>query len=75
MAIRIPRKTRTHSDGLPFIPFAGINLGTIIQCKDTDTSWYCNLAKIVNSIIMILMLFGILYFIYYLYRTFFSKRR
>jgi hypothetical protein len=38
--------------------------GTVIHCDDKDTSMYCNLAKIVNMLIMILFLGFVLYLVY-----------
>jgi len=69
------RRSNSGIGGIPLVGYGGFSLGTIIQCKDTDTSLYCQLAKFVNSLIMILMVLGIIYFLYYLYRTYSSKSR
>lgn len=34
--------------------------GTVVQCKSDDNSWYCMLAKFINVLIMIMILFFIL---------------
>ena len=44
--------------------------GTTIRCDSKDTSMYCNLAKFVNMLIMILFLGFVLYLVY----LFFSSR-
>ena len=38
--------------------------GTVVQCSSTDTSMYCSLAKLINTMIMILILGTILYFVW-----------
>ena len=38
--------------------------GTVVQCKSDDESYYCQLSKLVNTIIMVLFLVAIMYFIY-----------
>lgn len=43
--------------------FTGV-FGTIVQCKADDSSMYCSLAKLLNTIFMLLMLFAILYLAY-----------
>ncbi len=56
---------------MPFISGGGIGgsgifgmFGTVVHCDDKDTSMYCNLAKIVNMLIMILFLGFVLYLVY-----------
>ena len=49
--------------------------GSVIQCKADDTSMFCTLSKIVNSLILILMLVGILYLVYYLFKQFVWTKR
>lgn len=49
--------------------------GSVIQCKAEDTSMFCTLSKIVNSLILILMLVGILYLVYYLFKQFVWNKR
>lgn len=49
--------------------------GSVIQCKADDTSMFCTLSKIVNSLILILMLVGILYLVYYLFKQFVWNKR
>jgi len=34
--------------------------GTVVQCRSDDNSWYCMLAKLVNVLIMLMILFFIL---------------
>lgn len=41
-------------------------IGTTIRCDADDNSMYCNLMKLINAIIMILVLFYIGYIIYQL---------
>jgi hypothetical protein len=49
--------------------------GSVIQCKSDDTSMFCTLSKIVNGLILILMLVGILYLVYYLFKQFVWNKR
>jgi hypothetical protein len=49
--------------------------GSVIQCKSEDTSMFCTLSKIVNGLILIVLLIGILYFLYYLFKNFVLKKR
>ena len=42
--------------------------GTVVQCKADDTSLYCSLAKLINTIFMIFVLGIIIYFIWTLIR-------
>ena len=49
--------------------------GSVIQCKADDTSMFCTLSKIVNSLILILRLVGILYLVYYLFKQFVWNKR
>ena len=48
------------------------HFGTVISCKDSDTSLYCKFMKIVNLFIAIIIICVIIYFIYHF---FFSKKR
>ena len=47
--------------------FGGIGLGTVIQCKAEDTSYYCNFMKFMNVLFMFITLIVILYFIWTLF--------
>ena len=47
--------------------FGGIGLGTVIQCKSEDTSYYCNFMKFMNVLFMFIALIFILYFIWTLF--------
>ena len=49
--------------------------GSVIQCKAEDTGMFCTLSKIVNGLILIVLLIGILYFLYYLFKNFVLKKR
>lgn len=46
--------------------------GTMINCSSSDDSLYCNFMKIFN----VLMVVGVILFVlYYIYITFFAKKR
>lgn len=47
--------------------FGGIGLGTVIQCKSEDNSYYCNFMKFMNVFFMFLVLIGIVYYIWTLF--------
>lgn len=51
--------------------FAGF--GSVIQCKSDDTSMFCTLSKIVNTISMIIFLLFVLYMLYVAYKYFTGK--
>lgn len=38
--------------------------GTVVQCKSDDNSWYCMLAKLVNVLIMLMVLFFMFSIVY-----------
>ena len=44
-------------------------IGTVVQCKAEDTSLYCSLAKLVNTIFMLFILAAILYFLWTFIRS------
>lgn len=56
---------------IPVMNYGGIGgsgifgmFGTVVHCDNKDDSYYCNLVKIVNTLIMILFLGFISYLIY-----------
>lgn len=48
--------------------------GTMVQCKSDDNSWYCMLAKLVNVLIMLMILFFIISLAFDYLRSFSGKR-
>lgn len=52
-----------------------IMTGSVIQCKAEDTTMFCTLSKIVNGLILLLILIGILYLVYYLFKQFVWNKR
>jgi tetrahydromethanopterin S-methyltransferase subunit D len=48
--------------------------GTVVQCKSDDKSWYCMLAKFVNVLIMLMIIFFILSVVYNFLKGFSRKR-
>ena len=48
--------------------------GTVVQCKSDDKSWYCMLAKFVNVLIMLMIIFFILSIVYNYVKGFSRKR-
>jgi hypothetical protein len=55
-------------------------VGSVVQCKADDNSWYCSLSKLVSGLIMLFILFFIIYFVLHLlwnssyyYKLFFGK--
>ena len=51
--------------------------GSQVVCKGTDETIYCNIMKMFNILIVIIMFFVILYFVYYVFQNFMfsSKKR
>jgi hypothetical protein len=50
--------------------------GTVVQCASTDTSFYCSLTKLVNTIAMLMFLLFLLYLVYLFFiRGFFRGKR
>lgn len=50
-------------------------VGTTVQCKSDDTSWFCTLSKFVNALIMIMILFFILSFVFNFLSQFMSSKK
>ncbi len=42
--------------------YGGVGLGTVVQCKSDDTTFYCSFMKFANMIIMAFVLLAVLYF-------------
>lgn len=55
--------------------FGGIGLGTVIQCKAEDNSYYCNFMKFMNALFMFIILLVILYVIWSFLTGYFRKGR
>ena len=49
--------------------------GTIIQCKDSDTSFFCNFMKGFNIFMVVLLLLFIFYTIYTMFIAPYLKKR
>jgi hypothetical protein len=43
----------------------GFGVGSVVQCKADDTSWFCQLTKLVSTIGMIMFLLFIVWIIYF----------
>jgi len=55
--------------------YGGVGLGTVIQCKSDDTSFYCSFMKMANMIIMAFVVLAVLYFGFqFISNVFFKKR-
>lgn len=67
---------RARSGGAGGIGGSGIFglFGTVVQCNSDDNSWYCMLAKLVNVLIMLMILFFILSLAFDYIRGFSRKR-
>lgn len=55
-------------------------VGSVVQCKADDNSWFCSLSKLVSGLIMLFILFFIVYIVLhflwnssYYYKQFFGK--
>jgi hypothetical protein len=55
-------------------------VGSVVQCKADDNSWYCSLSKLVSGLMMLFILFFIIYIVInvlwnssYYYKQFFGK--
>lgn len=50
-------------------------VGSVVQCKADDNSWYCSLTKLVSGLIMILFLIFLVISIIYLFlnRSYYYK--
>jgi hypothetical protein len=44
--------------------------GTVIRCDADDGSWYCEIMKLFNLLIVVLFVLYILYISYFLYSSF-----
>lgn len=57
---RLSGKGGNSSNGL----FSGFFFGNVVNCDADDTSMYCTLVKIVNTLIMLLVIVFIVYYAY-----------
>jgi hypothetical protein len=48
-------------------------VGSVVTCPSDDNSWYCQLSKLVSTIGMIIFLLVIIFIIFTLLRSLFSK--
>ena len=48
-------------------------VGSVVTCPADDNSWYCQLSKLVSTIGMIIFLLVIIFIIFTVLRSFFSK--
>lgn len=55
--------------------YGGVGLGTVIQCKSEDTSFYCSFMKMANMIIMFFVVMMIIYVAFTFVSRFFSTKR
>ena len=60
------RSSRSNTSGNGGILGSGVFglFGSTIQCDSETNSLYCNFVKIFNVLIMILVIFGIIYFVF-----------
>ena len=49
-------------------------IGTVVKCDSTDNSMYCNLVKLVNSLILILFLGFVLYLVFMFFFPGFGRK-
>jgi hypothetical protein len=50
--------------------------GSQVVCKGTDDTIYCNIMKMFNILLVVILVCVILYFIYYIFKAFmFSSKR
>jgi hypothetical protein len=56
--------------------FGNLHAGSIVSCKADDNSFFCNLTKVFNGLLMIIGILLILYFVYYFAKIFlFNKKK
>ncbi len=62
----------THS-----MPSSGLmfHSGSVVSCKDESNSFFCNLTKFFNGLIMIITIIAIFYLIYHFGSIYFGKKR
>lgn len=59
----MPKQTSGGNGGIMGSGIFGM-FGTVIQCKDSDTSYFCNFMKAFNVFMVVLLLLFIFYTIY-----------
>ena len=71
----MPKQAQSPSNGIMGSGIFGM-FGTIIQCKDSDTSFFCNFMKAFNIFIVVLFVLFIFYTIYTMFiQPYLKKRR
>ena len=74
----MPKQSSALNSGNGGIMGSGIfgMFGTMIQCKDSDTSFFCNFMKAFNIFMVVLLLLFIFYTLYTMFvAPYFKKRR
>lgn len=73
----MPKSSGGLSSGNGGIMGSGIfgMFGTIIQCKDSDTSFFCNLMKAFNIFMVVLIVLFVFYNIYIMFIAPAMKKR
>ena len=71
----MPKQTSGGNGGIMGSGIFGM-FGTVIQCKDSDTSYFCNFMKAFNVFMVVLLLLFVFYTIYTMFiQPYFKKRR
>jgi len=51
------------------------HFGSFVNCNSQDNSMYCNFVKFFNVLIMLMVIIGIIYFIYKFASPYFMKKK
>jgi hypothetical protein len=51
------------------------HFGSTVHCKDSDNSFYCNMTKFLNMLVMFIIILLICYVIYMGFKYFFFKKK
>ena len=51
------------------------HFGSFVNCNSQDNSMYCNFVKFFNVLIMLMVIIGIIYFIYKFVSPYFMKKK
>ena len=63
-------ESNNHEDSFNFLENIHLVGGSVAQniCKKDDNSWYCGLSRFYSSVVMILSLIAIIFFIYMIFK-------
>ncbi len=77
-SVKMSSSNSSSNSSTPFSTglFGNLHTGSIVSCKADDNSFFCNLTKVFNGLLMIIGILLILYFVYYFAKIFlFNKKK